>query len=241
MLSFKEELFILLHYSSKKEALVELSPNTSELIAFGGILVELMLAGRVQLDEHNLVVTDTATMNDDILDDALARLAPTQPVDLTDIDWIWPIAQRVSIGHRLFAGLLEKGILSRKEERTLFGLSRSTIYPLAPGIAQQLADRELNVMVHNAAPDPHTASLLFMAGVWGGNSLVKLSGKAKRAYQRRWDALFGDYWGEYSVDYKVEPIEGLDPAMRKAIGCVSIAWASAQANYVAADFSCGAN
>ena len=48
MLTFKEDLFITLHYSSKKEALVELAPSSSELIAFGGTLVELILAGRVR-------------------------------------------------------------------------------------------------------------------------------------------------------------------------------------------------
>ncbi len=237
MLTLKEELFILLHYNSKKEALVDLSPSTSELSASGGVLVELILAGRVRMDENNLVVTDTSPLGDNILDEALTRLAPTQPIKLTQIDWILPIAKKLPIGHRLFASLFDKGILSREEERTLFGLSRSTIYPVASGIIQQLIERERHVMVNNAKPDLHTAALLFMASVWGSNSLGKLSGKEKKAYQKRWDVLFGDYWGEYPVDHEMEPIEGLNPAARKAIGSVAVSWVSAQANYVAADFS----
>ncbi len=237
MLTLKEELFILLHYNSKKETLVDLSPSTSELIAFGGILVELMLAGRVRMDENNLVVMDTSPTGDNILDEALTRLSPTQPVKLTEIDWILPIVKKLPIGHQLVARLFDKGILSRKEERTMFGLSRSTIYPLASGIMQQLIERERHVMLNNAKPDLHTAALLFMASVWGSNSLGKLSGKEKKAYQKRWDVLFGDYWGEYPVDHQMEPIEGLDPATRKAIGSIAVSWVSAQASYVAADFS----
>jgi hypothetical protein len=238
MLTFKEELFILLHYSSKKEALVELNPSTSELIAFGGILVELMLAGRVRLDENQLVVTDTSTLGDAILDEALTRLAPSQPIKLTEIDWIVSIATKLPMGHQVFAGLLDKGILRREEERTMFGLSRSTIYPLAAGVIQQLTERQLNVMVHNAKPDPHTAALLFMVSVWGGSGMLgKLTGKEKKVYQKRWDDLFSDYWGEYPVDHEMEPIEGLDPAVRKAIGSVAVSWVSAQASYVADDFS----
>jgi hypothetical protein len=237
MLTLKEDLFILLHYSSKKEALVDLAPSTSELVAVGGILVELLLAGRVRMDENNLIVMDTSLLDDTILDEALTRLAPTQSINLTEIDWILSIAEKLPIGHQLFAGLLDKGILSREEERTLFGLSRSTIYPVASGIIQQLIERERQVMVDNAKPDPHTAALLFMASVWGRGGLGKLAGKEKKAYQKRWDALFSDYWGEYPVDYEMEPIEGLDPATRKAIGRVAVSWASAQASYVAADFS----
>jgi hypothetical protein len=237
MLTFKEELFILLHYSTKKDALVDLSPSTSELVAAGGILVELILAGRVRMEENSLVVTDTSPLGDNILDEALTRLAPSQPVNLTKIDWILPIAKKLPIGHHLFAGLLEKGVLSRKEERAMFGLSRSTIYPVASGVIEQLIERERQVMVNNAKPDPHTAALLFMAGVWGRGHLGQLSGQEKKTYQKRWDDLFSDYWGEYPVDHEMEPIEGLDPVARKTIGSVAVSWVSAQASYVAADFS----
>jgi hypothetical protein len=189
------------------------------------------------MDENNLIVTDSSPLGDAILDEALTRLAPTQSVELTEMDWILPIAKNLPIGHRIFTGLLDQGILSQKEERTMFGLSRSTIYPVASGVIQQLIERERDVMVNNAKPDPHTAALLFMTGVWGRGTIGKLAGNEKKTYQKRWDALFSDYWGEYPVDYEMEPIEGLDPAARKTIGRVAVSWASAQVSYVAADFS----
>jgi hypothetical protein len=76
-----------------------------------------------------------------------------------------------------------------------------------------------------------------MVSAWGGNKLGKLSGAEKKAYQNRWDALFGDYWGAYPADHDMEPIEGLDPSARKAIGNVAKSWVSAQASYAAADLS----
>jgi hypothetical protein len=236
MLTLKEELFIALHYNAKKSALVNLNPSTSELISFGGALVELMLVGRVRLDEHNLVVTDTSATKDDVLDEMLSQLAPTQPVKRANLDWILPIAKKAPVGHRVLAGLLKKGVLSRAEERTMFGLSHSVIYLPKAEVVQDITERERKVMLHQAKPDLQTATLLFMTSAWGGAAILgKLAGKEKKNYQQRWDALFSDYWGEYPVDHEMEPIEGLDPAIRKAIGAVAVSWATVQANYVVAD------
>lgn len=236
MLTFTEELFLLLHYSAKKGAIVELHPNTSALIVSGGILVELLLANRLRLDEQSLVVTDARATGDEVLDAALTSLAPAQPREPNNPEWVDPIAQRLPSAHRLFGRLLEKGILRREEKRALFGLSRSIIYPLDPATAQQLIERVLNVMVRGAKPDPHSAALLFMTGVWGHSDFVELSGKEKKAYRKRWDDLFGDYWGLYTASHEMEPIEGLDPAIRTAIGDVTNSWVSMQATYVAADY-----
>ena len=235
MLTLKEELFIWLHYSSKEEALAKLHPSTSELIGVGGILAELVLAGRVRMEEDHLVVADTSSVGDAILDDALQML-PTQPINLTNVDWVKHIGRKIPLGHRVLDNLVEKGILSREEKSAMFGLSRSIIFPVKAGVMDQLMEREQKVMVHGAKPDPHTAALLFMAGVWNNTSLSKLSGQDKKAHQKRWDALFSDYWGEYPVDYEMEAIEGLDPVARKTIGSIAVAWVSAQAGYVAADF-----
>ena len=238
MLSFKEELFILLHLNPKKGALVKLTPNSSELIAFGGILVELMLSGRVCLEEDQLAVTDTSPTGDDILDEAITQLAPAQPVNLKKPEWLLPIAQRVPIGHRLFACLLEKGVLTQQKERAWFGLSQTTIYPVAAGVIQQIIEHERDVMLRGAKPDPHMAALLFMNSVWGGASLnAGLSPAERRTHQTRWEALFGDYWGAYPMEQKTEPIEGLDPALRSAIGVVAISWTTIQTRYVSDDYA----
>ena len=236
MSNFTQDLFLLLHYSSKKDAIAELHPDTSNLIVAGGILVELLLAGRLRLDERTLVVTDAETTGDEILDEALARLAPAQPRKPDDPEWIGPIAQQLPPGGRLLDQLLNTGILHREEKRGLFGLSRSVIYLLAPDVAQQLLDRQLNVMLHGAKPDPHTAALLLMAGAWGHDALVKLSGKEKKVWQKRWDILFSDYWGWYPADHEMEPIKGLAPATRKAIGDVALSWISIQSSYVSAQY-----
>jgi hypothetical protein len=237
MLSFKEELFLLLHYDSKKGAVVELHPDTSELIAAGGILVELLLTGRLRLDEQSLVVTGAGATGDEILDEALTRLAPAQPIASDDLEWVAPIAQELPFGRRLFDRLLDNGVLRREEKPARFGLSRAVIYSPDPDVAQQLVERELNVMVRGAEPNPHTAALLFLSSTWGRDFPAKLSGKEKRTYRKRWDALFGDYWGQYPADHEMEPVKGLDPAIRKAIGAVAVSWATVQTSYVAADVS----
>lgn len=237
MLTLKEELFITLHYNPKKGALVKLAPSTSELISSGGTLVELMLADRVRLDEdeQKLVVTDTSSTGDDILDEMVTRLAPAQPLQLNEGGWILPVIQKATIGHRVLARLHERGILSRAEERAMFGLSRSTIYPLDAAVVQDLTQRQRAVMVNGAKPDLQTATLLFLVSVWSGITMFSLSGKEKKAYNQRWDALFGDYWGQFPVDHAMEPIDGLAPAIRQAIGLTAVSWATVQAEYVIAD------
>lgn len=229
MSNFTQDLYLVLHYSAKNDAVVELDADTSNLIVGGGILVELLLAGRLLLDERSLAVTDTGDTGDEMLDEALAALAPQQPRNPDDPEWIKPIIQKLPSGGRLLAQLLALSILHREEKRGLFGLSRSVVYVPDPTVVQQLVDRRLSVMLHGARPDPHTAALLFMAGAWGHEDMVKLSGKEKRRWQKRWEALFEDYWGWYPVDREMEPVEGLDPATRKAIGDIALSWISIQA------------
>ena len=58
MLSFSEQLYIRLHYSPEQNVLVDLSGSSSELIAAGGLLVNLMLDNRVRLDKEQLTIID---------------------------------------------------------------------------------------------------------------------------------------------------------------------------------------
>ena len=173
---------------------------------------------RLQLDEGTLKVLNGSPTGNQYLDQALVILAPGKTWKPEDPEWLAPIINEISFGENLVSGLIFQGILRREEKRTL-GILRSTKYIQPdPSIRQRLVDQERQVMIEGAAPDARTATRIFLTGILGEVDPAKQSRKEKKAYQNRWEVLFGDYWGQYPSDRPITPIIGLDPTVRAAIG-----------------------
>ena len=68
-----------------------------------------------------------------------------------------------------------------------------------------------------------------MAYCWGAGRPWELSRQENKQYDKRWDALFGDYWGWYDRSDPAEPIPGIDADLRYAIADLSISWATIHA------------
>ena len=90
-------------------------------------------------------------------------------------------------------------------------------------------------MLHGAKPDPKTAAQIFMAYCWSAARPWDLSRKENKAYDNRWDALFGDYWGWYERDTALEPIEGISADLAYNIADLSISWATVNTTYIMDD------
>lgn len=237
MLTLSEELYLALHYSEKEGGIVPLEDSTAHLIVAGGVTAELFLLGRVQLNESELVVTDGSPTGDDLLSEALYRLHPAVSFEADSAEWFYPIAEKLLLGRHMLARLEEKDVLRSVKKQKWFGLSSSTVYKLQDSaVPQRWHDLQMEVLVNGRAPSIHEAVLLFMTEAWGYPLPAALSRSERKAANKRWQALFGDYWGIYP-DEPTEPIPNLHPAVRDALGNMIVSWATIQANFVAEDVS----
>src|SRR5256885_17128765 len=74
MLSLVEQITLLLRDDSQGR-FVDLPLSASDVVVAGAALMDLALADRIDSDLQRLTVVDTKPTGDDILDDALARVA----------------------------------------------------------------------------------------------------------------------------------------------------------------------
>ena len=211
-----EELLLVTHLDAKGNLFNSADELLDSTIS-GGILAELFLTGRQQIQAKRLVVVDSSSADDPFLDDALTRLLPGNIVEPEDPEWVGPIIGQLPSGQRVLDRLIQQGVLRCEEKRTL-GILRGHMYPMQnPAVRQRLVDLERRVMIDGVAPDARSATLFFLIGTLGHIDPPKRSRKEKRAYQDRWEELFGDYWG-YMPTEQAAPIAGLDPAARQSIG-----------------------
>jgi hypothetical protein len=219
MLNLAEELLLLCQLDGKGK----LYSGSLDLAVDGGILAELLLAGRLRLDEGSLAVVDGSATGNQYLDEALVILAPGNTWKPEDPEWLAPIIYEISFSDKLVSGLIFKGILRREEKRTL-GILRGIKYVQQdPSIRQRLVNQERQIMIEGEAPDARSATRIYLTSILGEADPVKLSRKEKKAYQNRWEALFGDHWGQYPADQLITPIAGLDPTARASIGYLAVA------------------
>jgi hypothetical protein len=227
MLSFTERLFLRIQYDPDEEALVGLNPGVNDLITAAGLLVNLMLDNRVRLETESLTILYDQPTQDQLLDEALARLANVGRLDREDPEWFGQIVGHLPMGTRLFNSIMEKIIIYRHEKKGALGLSNQVIYPFHnPAVREAIFKPEQITMLQAGSPDPATAALIFMAGCWGAPHPWNLSKSEKNLYDRRWQSLFGDYWGWYDKTDPTEPIQGITADLRYAIADLAISWAT---------------
>ncbi len=236
MLTFAERLYIRLHYSHEEEALVSLSNSSAELIAAAALTANLLIDKRIRLDDNQLVVVDPRPTQEPLLDEALARLASLGSIDREDPEWFQNVVDILPLGEKLAGQLTSKGLFQRQEKKGFLGLSKTITFPFKDkALATTFFEPERATMLHGAKPDALTATQIFMAYCWGAERPWKLSRQENKQYEKRWDALFGDYWGWYDKSDPSEPIEGLDTDLRYALADLSISWATVHMTYIMDD------
>ncbi|MER7753710.1 GPP34 family phosphoprotein [Kitasatospora sp. NPDC097643] len=140
----------------------------------GGILADLVLAGRVVVAEGRLTVTDPTPTGEPLLDERLGRLAEWAEETGKDrgrgkgkgngdssakaADWL--IQDHHTAVHAAVQRLCERGLVTEQRHRAL-GLFPVRRYPEADGTAErELRERLAAVVLHGADPDPATAALI---------------------------------------------------------------------------------
>ncbi|MET8542614.1 GPP34 family phosphoprotein [Kitasatospora sp. NPDC004799] len=154
-----EELMLL---SLDDESGVAKDATTASWAAAGGILAELVLAGRVAIDEGRLTVTDRTPTGEPLVDGRLARLdewaAGRGAGKAKAADWL--IKDRTTAVADTVARLCERGLVV-EERRRAFGIFPVRRYPEADGaVERELRGRLAAVVLDGAEPDLRTAALV---------------------------------------------------------------------------------
>ncbi|MFI5678360.1 GOLPH3/VPS74 family protein [Streptomyces cellulosae] len=120
-------------------------------------LVELALAGRIDVTDDKVTVVDATPLGEPALDTALAAIVDKDKPGRTR-DWINRL--KTDAVARANTGLVEKGLV-REERKKVLGLFPVRRYPEADGSVEAAVRQRLDAVVLGAAtPDERTASLV---------------------------------------------------------------------------------
>lgn len=127
----------------------------------GGILLDLVMAGRVSVDDGRVRVTDQAPTGVALLDGRLEQLAAwagrrSRPPKVTD----WLTKDHSKAVTATIESLRERGLVAQEQHKVL-GLFPVKRYPEADGAAErELRERLAAVVLEGGAPDDRTEGLV---------------------------------------------------------------------------------
>ncbi|MFI5757958.1 GPP34 family phosphoprotein [Streptomyces sp. NPDC051569] len=195
-----EEL-LLLSLDDKSGAGKE-STKTASAIAAAS-LVELALAGRIEVTGDLVIVRDPAPVGVECLDAALAAVvARDKPRKVAD--WMYQLKREAVAGAT--QGLQAKGLI-REETKKVLGLFPVRRYPEADGSVEAAVRRRLDAAVlQGETPDERTACLVALLH---GAKLHRLAFPATgaRAVEKRMAAIARGQWAAPAVRRVVDAAE----------------------------------
>ncbi|MEV7566924.1 GOLPH3/VPS74 family protein [Streptomyces tanashiensis] len=165
----------------------------------GGILLDLVLAGRVAVEEGRLRVTDPTPTETPLLDGRLRQIAEwagRRSRDPKVTEWL---TRDHSKAVKATAESLRARGLVREEQRKVLGVFPVTRYPEADGATErELRDRLRAVVLDGAEPDVRTAGLV---GLVHGAKLHGLAfpGVPRKEIAARLDEIAAGQWAVEGV------------------------------------------
>jgi Golgi phosphoprotein 3 len=163
-LTLHEEILLLALKNRKGTTAIESHYN----LAMGGaILAELLLLGRIQVQEEKkrrfAIVSSTRSTGDKLLDECLGRVAESKKRQQMKT-WVSRFSNTSKLKRRVAVQLCRKGVLRESEDRVLF-LFKRTIYPeLDPRPERALVERlRRAIFTSTSQVEPRTAVLVALA------------------------------------------------------------------------------
>ena len=159
MLSFVEEITLLL-LDDTQGRFVDLPLSASDVVIAGAALMDLALANRIDTDLERLSVVDAKPTGDDILDDALTRLAqPAQELTISSaVEGLAAFADGYK--DKALKRLVAHKILREQSGRFLwvFPMRR---YPIIDDTEQREVKARLRqILLTDEIPDPRDVVLI---------------------------------------------------------------------------------
>jgi Golgi phosphoprotein 3 (GPP34) len=186
----------------------------------GGVLLELAMAGRVDVQKgqglgrgDRVVVADASRTGDFVLDDALSRIGEKprrKPVSVVR-------ALRKGLRTRLYGRLAELGILRMVRGRVL-GLFPSTRWPAVDSAHErQLRQALHDVLVVGVEPQPRIGAIVSLLYAIKAVPKVVGSREHNRVVQARAKAIAEGAWAAAAVRKAVEAVNAATVAAVTAV------------------------
>jgi hypothetical protein len=125
----------------------------------GAILLDLALAGRVDVVDKRVVVLERQTLGEALADEALARII-AEPRSRKPGYWVTKLAKRAR--PRILEKLVADGVLTVEKDRVLWMFPRLK-YPSAsgepPAVEAEARRRMRDAILGSGPAEPHTAAL----------------------------------------------------------------------------------
>jgi len=207
MLTLPQELYILALHEEKGR--VPASLATSLHYGLGGaILAELILQGRVGLDDNRkaVVVNNSMFGDDNLLNEGLERIQASGRHHKSTY-WVSTFSDYIKkLEKRLARRLVDQGVL-RMEEKRFLGVVPYEAYPAQDASARFWIKQHLrSVVLGGEAPDAHTATLLSLVRACDLLERVFTRDEMKRARRKIEELTRGEAIGE-AVQQAIEIIE----------------------------------
>ncbi|MEU8069319.1 GPP34 family phosphoprotein [Micromonospora sp. NPDC049151] len=171
----------------------------------GAVLLELALAGRVEVADKRLVVTDPAPTGVPLLDEALATVGTGRA--RKPKDWIGKLAR--GLPDRVLGGLVDAGVLRRESGKVLLVFPR-TRYPSPTGAqppAETAARQRMAAALTTDGPvDARTAALLTLTRAVGLDRKIFRELPRQRVKARIEEIAAGD-WASDAARKAIEEMQ----------------------------------
>lgn len=171
----------------------------------GAVLLELALAGRVEVAEKRVVVTDPAPTGVPLLDEALATVGSGRP--RKPQDWIGKLAK--GLPDRVLGGLVDAGVLRRESDRVLLVFPR-TRYPsptgAEPTVETAARERMAAALTTDGPVDARTAALLTLTRAVGLDRKLFRELPKERVTARMDEIAAGD-WASAAAKKAIEEMQ----------------------------------
>lgn len=211
-LTLCEAFLLLALYYPERGELADVSVLNMELN--GVALVELALAERIAWDGQGAQVVDSRPLGDPLLDRVLQRAEEAGYLRGGDSGWSVPFTNRLTTGQHTLNRLYERGVLRVETKKGMLGSKQVVVDDGRTRPA--LMERLLRSMVAPGHVPPFEATLVFLWHLTAGGMIIK-DRRQRQAYEKRCEAMFGDYWGHVGQD-RGEAVPGLSPTARRTIG-----------------------
>jgi hypothetical protein len=202
-MSLAEE-FILLAYDDDGTPLTDGTRLDNGL--GGALLLELALAGRLDVLDKRVVVLDPSPTGDPLADDALARIAAEEKGRRPG-HWVSKLAKDTR--PRVLGKLVRDGVLRVEKDRVLLVFPR-TKYPAAGGAqpAVEVAARERMraAVLGSGAVEPRTAALCALVAATELDRKV-FAGLDRKRVQARLKEIGEGAWAAAAVKKSIEEIQ----------------------------------
>jgi golgi phosphoprotein 3 len=151
----------------------------------GGILAELLLASRIGLTpdrKQGVTVLDSRPFGDDLLDEALGRVAAARRPARVE-SWVYRFATLRRLRQRTGASLCVRGVLKETEETVLLVFRRKTYPECDPRVEQRIVERlRRAIFLDETNVPPRTVALVALAEATG---LLAIAFSRKELRQRK--------------------------------------------------------